>query len=44
MSESTALNELANFVGRSSLASPDMATRNRVLAGITQRIEGEAHG
>lgn len=38
MSESTALNELANFVGRSSLASPDMATRNRVLAGITQRM------
>jgi len=38
MSENTALTELANFVGRSSLASPDMAMRNRALAGITQRI------
>jgi hypothetical protein len=38
MSENTALSELANFVGRSALASPDMAARNRVLAGITQRI------
>jgi hypothetical protein len=38
MSERTALTELANFVGRSSLASEDMAVRNRALAGITQRI------
>jgi len=38
MSENTALTELANFVGRSSLASPDMVVRNRALAGITQRI------
>jgi hypothetical protein len=38
MSENTALIELANFVGRSSLASPDMAARNRALSGITQRL------
>lgn len=38
MSENTALVELANFVGRSSLASADMTTRNRALAGITQRL------
>jgi hypothetical protein len=38
MSENTALTELANFVGRSSLASEDMVARNRVLAGITQRL------
>ena len=38
MSERTALTELANFVGRSSLLSDDMAARNRVLAGITQRM------
>jgi hypothetical protein len=38
MSENTALIELANFVGRSSLASSDMAVRNRALAGITQRL------
>ncbi|QQR34917.1 hypothetical protein JI749_11060 [Devosia oryziradicis] len=38
MSENTALIELANFVGRSSLASPDMAVRNRALSGITQRM------
>lgn len=38
MSERTALTELANFVGRSSLASEDMAVRNRALAGITGRI------
>ena len=38
MSENTALTELANFVGRSSLASEDMAVRNRALAGITQRM------
>jgi hypothetical protein len=38
MSERTALTELANFVGRSSLMSEDMATRNRALKGITQRM------
>lgn len=38
MSENTALSELANFIGRSSLASEDMAVRNRALAGITQRM------
>jgi hypothetical protein len=38
MSERTALTELANFVGRSSLVSEDMAVRNRALAGITGRI------
>jgi hypothetical protein len=38
MSERTALIELANFVGGSSLASEDMAVRNRALAGITSRI------
>ncbi len=38
MSERTALIELANFVGRSSLASDDMNVRNRALAGITGRI------
>lgn len=38
MSERTALTELANFVGRSSLASENMAVRNRALAGITGRI------
>ena len=38
MSDNTALTDLANFVGRSSLASEDMAVRNRVLAGMTQRM------
>lgn len=38
MSDNTALTELASFVGRSSLSSPDMAVRNRALAGITQRM------
>ncbi|MDB5615450.1 MAG: hypothetical protein JWQ22_3103 [Devosia sp.] len=38
MSERTALTELANFVGRSSLLSEDMATRSRALKGITQRM------
>lgn len=38
MSERTALTELANFVGRSSLLSEDMAARNRVLSGITSRM------
>lgn len=38
MSERNALTELANFVARSSLASEDMAVRNRALTGITQRM------
>lgn len=38
MSENTALADLANFVGRSSLASEDLAVRNRALAGMTQRL------
>ncbi|WIJ26847.1 hypothetical protein [Devosia sp. RR2S18] len=38
MSERNALQELASFVGRSSLASPDMAIRNRALAGMTGRM------
>lgn len=38
MSENTALSDLAKFVGRSPLASEDMAVRNRALAGITQRM------
>lgn len=38
MSERTALVELANFVGQSSLLSDDMAVRNRALRGITQRM------
>ncbi|WP_224702603.1 hypothetical protein [Devosia aquimaris] len=38
MSERTALIDLAQFVGRSSLLSDDMAARNRVLNGITQRM------
>ena len=44
MSENTALVELANFVGRSSLASEDMVARNRVLAGITQRLLPKKRG
>lgn len=38
MSERTALTELATFIGRSPLASEDMAMRNRALAGITSRM------
>ena len=44
MSENTALTELANFVGRSELASEDMAMRNRALAGITQRMLPKKRG
>ena len=44
MSENTALTELANFVGRSELASEDMARRNRALAGITQRMLPKKRG
>lgn len=38
MSDHTALTELANFVGRSSLLNQDMAVRNRALAGISNRM------
>ena len=38
MSEQSALQELANFVARSSLASDDMAARNRALTGMTGRM------
>ena len=38
MSERTALTELASFIGRSALANPDMAARNRVLAGMGDRL------
>ncbi|HEY0034668.1 MAG TPA: hypothetical protein VGB81_15510 [Devosia sp.] len=41
MSENTALTELANFAGRSPLATEDMAARNRVLAGMTNRLLGK---
>jgi hypothetical protein len=38
MSERTALTELANFIGRSPLASADMSARNRALSGMTARM------
>jgi len=38
MSDRNALVELANFIGRSPLASPDMKARNRALTGITERM------
>ncbi|MCP8882175.1 hypothetical protein NIM87_01535 [Devosia sp. XJ19-1] len=38
MSDRNALVELANFVGRSPLASPDMRVRNKALKGVTERI------
>ncbi|MFD1252219.1 MULTISPECIES: hypothetical protein [Devosia] len=38
MSERNALIELAGFIGRSPLASPDMRVRNRVLAGLSDSI------
>ncbi|MET3897268.1 hypothetical protein ABIB57_001205 [Devosia sp. UYZn731] len=38
MSERTALNELANFVGRSKLASPDPKVRRRTMDGISARL------
>lgn len=41
MSENTALNELASFVGRSPLANQDMSARNRVLAAMTGRMLGK---
>jgi len=38
MSERSALVELANFIGRSPLASPDMKVRNKALGGMTDRM------
>jgi hypothetical protein len=38
MSERNSLVELANFIGRSPLASPDMSARNKALSGMTERI------
>lgn len=38
MSERTALSELANFVGRSKLASPDPKVRRRAMDGISARL------
>lgn len=38
MSDRNALVELANFIGRSPLASPDMKLRNRALSGMSQRM------
>ncbi len=38
MSERSALSDLAQFVGRSALASENMAVRNRALAGMTSRM------
>lgn len=38
MSERNALIELASFIGRSPLASPDMRVRNKALSGMTDRI------
>lgn len=41
MSEKTALTELASFLGRSPVAAEDLAARNRVLAGMTNRLLGK---
>ena len=38
MSERTTLSELANFVGRSKLASPDPKVRRRTMDGISARL------
>ena len=38
MSDRSALSELAQFVGRSPLASEDMTVRNRALSGMTSRM------
>jgi len=38
MSERNALIELAGFIGRSPLASPDMSARNKALNGMTERM------
>jgi hypothetical protein len=42
MSDRTALVELADFVGRSPLANPDMTARNRALKGMTDRVLGRS--
>ncbi|MFC3706076.1 hypothetical protein ACFOOL_15085 [Devosia honganensis] len=38
MSDRNALVELAGFIGRSPLASPDMKIRNRALGGMAERL------
>lgn len=38
MSDRNALIELASFIGRSPLSSPDMKARNAALAGITDAV------
>lgn len=38
MSERNSLIELANFIGRSPLSSPDMTARNKALSGMTERL------
>ena len=38
MSDRNALIELASFVARSPLASPDMKVRNKALSGMTDRM------
>lgn len=38
MSDRSALIELASFIGRSPLASPDMSIRNKALRGVTERM------
>lgn len=38
MSDRNALVELASFIGRSPLASPDMTVRNQALSGMTERM------
>lgn len=38
MSERSALVELASFIGRSPLASPDPSMRNKALSGMTERM------
>jgi hypothetical protein len=38
MSDRKALVELASFIGRSPLASPDMKVRNKALSGMTERM------
>ena len=39
MSEYSTLSELARFIGRSELASDDLATRRRVVDNITARLQ-----
>lgn len=38
MSDRNALVELASFISRSPLASPDMTVRNKALSGMTSRM------